>query len=77
VKSAPYSAIAFLDRNELLVGTNVAAAFPPSTSSVQLGDSAIAAHEQAAPDTRVDAAQQIVELIDMKGLLLIRCGGKA
>jgi hypothetical protein len=77
VKSAPYSAIAFLDRNELLFGTNVAAALPPSTSPVQLGDAAIASHEQAVPDSRVDAAQQNVELMDLRRVLLIGHGGQS
>jgi hypothetical protein len=38
---------------------------------VEVSDVVIATNEQATPDRRIDTAQQDMELIDLKGFLLI------
>ena len=40
----------------------------------EFDDIAFVAHEQATPDSRIKAAQRDVELIDLKGFLLIGHG---
>jgi len=44
-------------------------------SVMKVDNVAIAAHEQAAPHRRIDTAQQNVELVDLKGFLLIGHSG--
>ena len=44
-------------------------------SVMKVDNVAIVAHQQATPDRRIDTAQQNVELIDLKGLLLIGHSG--